>query len=122
MDKPQSISQAIYLIWGTIAISVLITLVDKWTGSTSEGEFMFNLIAYCLFCIIPYKLNNRSNATRYVYGAMVALSILFVLGGVTSHASQLTILASFLMLPVQVFIVYSLFQREAMEWFIVSAD
>jgi tryptophan-rich sensory protein len=122
MEKPQSVNQAIYLIWFVLAVSVFITLLDKWSGSSSEGEFMFTLILYGIYCIIPYKVNNRSNATRYVYGVLVALSLLTLLGGATGNVSALTNIASILLLPVQIFTVYRLFQPESNEWFTSSAN
>ena len=117
MDKPRSVHQAISLIWITIAISILTVLIDKWAGHISEGEFMFNLILYGFFCMFPYKLNNKSNAARYVYGVIVGLSLLVILGGVTATASALTNFVSLILMLVQVFIVYRLFQSESSEWF-----
>lgn len=122
MDKPRPVTQSIYLIWITLAISAITALADKWTGYSSEGEFMFTLIFYGLLCIFPYKLSNKSNPTRYVYTVLTGITLLFLLGGIEQTVSELTYIASILILPVNLFAVYLLFQPKSNEWFTSSAN
>lgn len=112
------IRQAVLAIWATIAISALLALYEKLTGQASDGEFLFELIMYSLLCILPYKISNRSNATRYVYLILTIASILIMLGGVNYEKMKLEYLVSLFEVPVEMFILYRLFQKEASNWFL----
>ena len=117
MQKPKGVNQAIIAIWATIILSVLASLISTWIGGITPGEFTFNLIVYGLICIIPYKIGNRSNAARYVYLILIVIGILLWLGGVTGDVPKLDLILSVVLIPVEIFVLYRLFQREASEWF-----
>lgn len=116
MTTPPGVRQAIAGVWATIGISSLVAVFAKLSGLSSEGEFIFALIAYGLCCIIPYKLGNRSNAARYFYVVFTVASVLMLLAGVGIQ-KKLEFYASILMLPLEAFIVFRLFQAEASAWF-----
>ena len=115
-SSPQGVRQAIITIWGTIAISVLSALIAKLAGLFSQGEFVFAVIVYAILCIVPYKLANRSNAARYVYLVIIAISYLFLAAGV-GKVNKIDLFVSILLIPAEVFIFYRLFQPEASAWY-----
>lgn len=117
MDKPVGVKQAIIALWGTIAITALCSLINKWIGVISFGEFCANLFVYGLVCILPYKINKGSNAARYVYLIFFIISVLLLLGGIGEQMPKLDLIISIFLIPVDIFIVYQLFQVEASRWF-----
>ena len=117
MQKPAGVNQAVVAIWATIAVSAISSLINNWMGVISGGEFAFNMLMYGLVCIIPYKIGNRSNAARYVYLIFVIIGLLFMLGDMGVEIPKLDMILSVLLIPVEIFILYRLFQREASEWF-----
>ena len=116
MDTPVGVRQAIIAIWITLAIYAISALLAKLWGISSDSDFVGALVVYALCCIFPYKLGNRSNATRYVYLVLTVISVLFMLAGV-GKLNKLDFFVSVALLPVEVFILYRLFQKEASAWF-----
>ena len=114
---PQGINQAIIAIWVTIALSVVAALINKWTDQITTGEFVWYIIVYSLFCLFPYKLAKGSNPTRWVYAILVGVSVLFMLGGVGSNMPKADLVVSIIILPIEAFIIFRLFQPEASPWF-----
>jgi len=113
---PQGVKQAILAIWATLAISALSALIAKLSGLSSQGDFVSTVFVYAIFCIVPYKLANRSNATRYVYVVLIAISFLFMAAGVGA-LNKIDFAVSVLLIPAEVFIIYRLFQPEASAWY-----
>lgn len=114
---PKGIKQAVIGVWITIGLSVTATLINKWIGAISENEFFGQIIFYSLFCIFPYKLNNGSNPARWIYAVLIAVSLLFMLGGVAGEIPKLDLVVSVLLIPIEIFILIKLFQPEATKWF-----
>ena len=117
MDKPQSVNNANIVIWLSIALSALAAVADKRSGLMMNGEFSFDLFLYASFCIIPYKLAKRSNATRYVYGVICALSVLSFLGGMGVTLPKYSYFSSIAQLPLMALTCFWLFTRPATDWF-----
>ncbi len=117
---PQGVNQAIIAIWVTIGLSVIAALINTWVGDISTGEFVFYILIYSLLCIFPYKLSRGSNPARWVYCVFFGASVLFMLGGVGSDMPKADWIASIIMLPIEIFAIFRLFQTEASEWFVSS--
>jgi uncharacterized membrane protein YccC len=117
MEKPNTVHKAINLIWVLIALSVLVALINQWTGQIYSGEFIFALIINALFCIIPFKLTSRSNAARYVFTALVIISALMLIGGAVETLTKLDLIFGVITMPLYVFCVYLLFTKDATAWF-----
>ena len=113
---PQGVRQAIYAVWLTLAISAASALVGKLSGLSSQGEFVGAILVYALMCMIPYKLSNRSNASRYVYVVLTVISFLFMAAGV-GKLNKIDFAVSVVLIPVEAFIIFRLFQPEASAWF-----
>ena len=115
-SPPQGVKQAILAIWGTIAISACSALLAKVLGISTQSDFVGAILVYALLCIIPYKLSNRSNASRYVYAVITAITFLFMVAGMGT-LNKIDLVVSIVLIPVEIFILYKLFQSEATAWF-----
>jgi len=116
MEVPAGVKQAVIAIWATIAVSAVLAAYSKVTGLYSEGEFFSALFISALLCIIPYKLSNGSNASRYVYVVLSAMTVLVAIGS-AAQVKKLDMYISVMLLPVEAFIIYRLFEKEASAWF-----
>lgn len=114
---PIGVNQAIIAIWITLALSVVAALINKWLGEVSTGEFVWYIITYSICCIFPYKLSKRSNPTRWTYAIFVAATFVLMLGGIASDMPKADFVVSIIMIPVEFFAVFRLFQPEASRWF-----
>jgi len=117
LNKPQSVFQAEIAIWGTLAISAICALINKLIGDIGIGEFATSIIMYGILCIVPYKIGRGSNAARYFYTIVFVASILFLLGGMNEYVPKLDVIMSFVLIPVEIFIIYRLFQSDSTSWF-----
>jgi uncharacterized membrane protein YccC len=122
MQIPSKVSNAINLIWATIALSVLASLGNVWIGDISQGEFMLAVLFYSLFCIFPYKFARRSNPSRWVYAVLIGISILMWLGGVVTDMPKLDLIVSIVITPIEIYILFCLFQGESNDWFSTPAN
>jgi len=114
---PQGINQAITAIWITIGLSLIAALINKWNGDASMGGFILYIVVYSIYCIFPYKLAKGSNPTRWVYAILSAATILLMLGGATNEMPIADIVVSIIMTPLEVFIIFRLFQSKSAIWF-----
>lgn len=117
MDIPKGVNQAVIATWATLAMSAVVTTVDKRMGEISEGMFIGSLVFYGLCCIFPYKLSKGSNLTRYLFAILTVIGYLTMLGGVTDGLTRLDLVFSVLTIPVDAFIIWRLFTGEANDWF-----
>ena len=121
MQAPRHVQQAVNVIWATLAMSATSAVLAVRFGYTSAGEMSLNLLIYAVLCILPYKIGNRSNAARYIYAVLCALSFLVMLAGV-AKLSPPDLISSILQVPLAVFALYQLFRSESTEWFTTSAS
>ena len=115
MDMPVSVRNGVIIIWATLGISSIVYLIDKWMGVISEGEFMGSLIFTALLCIIPYKICRGSNAARYFYLVLTIISVFIMVGGIS--IPKLDWVVSIVLLPIEFFAIYCLFQKDSSLWF-----
>ena len=114
---PTGVNQAIIGVWITLGLSVIAALFNRWVGDYSMGEFVGYIFIYALLCIFPYKLGKGSNPTRWVFTVLTITSIIFLLGGVGATMPKADLVASIVMMPIEIFIIVKLFQKEASIWF-----
>ena len=114
---PNTVRQAVIALWVTLAISAVIAVIDKRMGTVSDGMFCGYLLIYGVSCIFPYKLSRGSNPTRYVFAILTVIGYLTMIGGVTDGIPKLDIITTFLLIPVNAFIIWRLFTGEANDWF-----
>jgi hypothetical protein len=116
MQAPEGVKQAVAVIWATIAISALGSVIASRLGEISHGELSAMLLLYAIFCILPYKIGNRSNAARYFYLVINCLSVLVLLAGAPT-ISQVDLISGIIQLPLVVFALYRLFEAASSDWF-----
>jgi hypothetical protein len=120
MEKPKAVRQGVLLIWLSVAICAIGAVAIKHMGGT-VNDFVVSLCVYALFCILPYKIGNGSNAARVSYAVLVAVSVLIVLGGVypsddgMSRGLEIALLV--LSSVLEFIALYFLFRRESSAWF-----
>jgi hypothetical protein len=84
----------------------------------SVGGFSFNIVLYGVLVMIPYKLAQRSNATRFVFAVLTAIAILSWLVGASQALPLFSKIVSIVQLPLIVLSVYWLFfGRGTSDWF-----
>lgn len=116
MQKPKSIGLCEKVIYCCIAATALVSLIEKRIGVIGVGEFTFQLIVNGLFCVVPYKLGRGSNPARYVYLISALIGVLLMLGGGVT-ISRLGLILAVVLIPVQIYVSWALFQPEAAQWF-----
>lgn len=118
---PQGINQAIIGIWVSIGCSAIASLLNIWTGAISHDEFVLYLIILALYCIFPYKIAKGSNPARWIYTVLAVTGYLFLLGGGGGDVPSADLAVAILTLPIEIFIIFRLFQPEAEVWFSQTA-
>ena len=117
METPSEVKQAVLAILATLAISTFLALYQKLTGSISSGQFIGTIIIYAFLCILPYKISNKSNPARYVY-LLLTIVTLLALFAVDYKKYKVEFYISFILFPIEIFIIYRLFQKESSHWFV----
>lgn len=117
MNKPTSVSNAVLAIWVTLGISLLSSAASRALGQSTSGEFFWALFVYGLVAIFPYKMGLGRNWARYVYAVLMVLTVAIMLAGETDNASKIEILVSWVLLPVEGWILFSLFKPDSGAWF-----
>lgn len=113
----EGIRNAIWALWASIGIGALLSVIDLWTGAIGESEFLVTLFLYGLLCIIPYKIEQGSNAARYVFLVSVAMSVLILIGTGRGEMSLVSFVGSVLLIPVDIYILLKLFGADSKDWF-----
>lgn len=114
---PAGVKQAVFAVWITIGLSVLATLYNRWVGDISANEFVGYIVTYALCCIFPYKLGKGSNPARWVFTVLFAVVVLFILGGPVIDMPMADWIVTAVSIPITIFALYRLFQKEASLWF-----
>lgn len=117
METPVKVKQAVTAILATLAISTLLALYQKLSGNSSAGQFFITIIIYAFLCILPYKISHQSNAARYVYLVITIFSFLSLFA-IDYVRFKLEFIVSLALIPIEIFILYRLFQKEASNWFL----
>lgn len=81
MSIPADIKQAATAIWIGIAVEALGAAFATRLGYLPRIEMVSSLIIYALFCIIPYKIANGSNAARYFLLVLFCVNALILWSG-----------------------------------------
>jgi len=117
MTKPTTVSNAVLAIWVTLGVSVLSAVIGRATGQISSGAFMGSLFMYGICAILPYKISLGRNWARYFYAVLMVIGIAMMFAGESAGISKIDKVVSWLMLPVEGWIIFSLFKSESAEWF-----
>lgn len=109
-------------MWITLGISGVAAVINRWLGVITVQEFSGMLMIYSLCAIFPYKIGRGSNATRFIYAVVITGSMLFSMGTGFSSMTRLDMILSVVMLPIEGYILYCLFNADANRWFSRSSE
>lgn len=116
---PKTVNIAIKLIWISLAISILLSIGQRFLGDITLNDLITALLVNALMCLIPYKLAQRSTVSRLVFTALFVLSILFLLAA--GNEIKVTLLDKvdlLINIPLNIYSIYLLFFNEAaQQWF-----
>lgn len=77
------------------------------------GDFALSIVIYAVSVMIPYKLAQRSNATRFVVVVLIAVSMLGWLGGLSQPLPRFSLTAAIIQIPILAVSVYWFFLHPA---------
>lgn len=117
MYRPRAVDQAVVAIWVSLGISVASAIVSKWMNYITDGYFVLVVLLYALYCLLPYHIGRGSNAARWIYAVLSAISLVIFLGlGFTDMAPP-DVIASIIVTPITIFAIVRLFQESSVDWF-----
>ena len=117
MQKPQSVVTAVYAIWATLGLDVLVTAIGgelPESSSATAGGAVLSFAVYGFLCI---NISRGKNWARNVYAVLMAAEVAALFAFDDTGASYLETVVSYLMLPVEAWILYQLFSSESEGWF-----
>ncbi|HCV04113.1 MAG: hypothetical protein CMF22_12875 [Idiomarinaceae bacterium] len=120
MYRPREVDQAVIAIWVSLGISVASSIISKWMNYLTEGYFVFYVVFYGLFCLLPYHIGRGSNAARWIYTGLSAFGLVLFLGLGFADMPPPEVIASIIGIPLTIFTIVRLFQERARDWFEVK--
>ena len=116
-SPPRTVQRAVYALWISIGVTLLLWISNYSVGVMNQQEFFSSLFILALFCLLPYKISQRSNLARQFCIALTLFSLIVLVSGGHEHLTQLEYVVSLLMLPVDLYIIYQLLSRPSAQWF-----
>lgn len=118
MKKPPSeVIQSVLIIWVLLAVTCVISVVQKLIGDITVSQFFIDLIIIALSCVFPYKILKGSNSARYLYSILTVISYLPYFAGVVPNVSNIQLVAVVALSPFSLYSVYLLFKGDVNSWF-----
>jgi hypothetical protein len=117
MNKPASLSRALFAIWATFGISAALAVVDRMLDNLTPEAFLGTLVLYMALTILPYKISQGRNWARYVYTILSVFAVAMLVAGESAGATKIELVWSWVTLPLDAWIVYLMFTHESNEWF-----
>lgn len=117
MQKPTSVKYAELTLWATLSISLILVIVERQLGLIDSNYFFASLVVYALLSIIPYKIGQGRNWSRYAFVGLSVLSGATVLAGETADAPRPEVILAYIYIPVDLVIALLLFRKESSTWF-----
>lgn len=115
--QPKSVKQAVFALWISIGVTLLLWISNYSVGIMDQREFMSALVILGLFCVLPFQIMQRNNFARKVCIVLTLFSLMIMFLGGYEHLTNLEYVVSLTMLPVDLFIVYQLLTPSASNWF-----
>jgi NADH:ubiquinone oxidoreductase subunit 4 (subunit M) len=112
---PRSVVVASQLIWLTIAASALMVVLD-WDDASS-GAIVTNILLLTFNGFVARQVASRKNWARKVYALLVALDLALTLALGLDELSELDVMLTYLILPLEIWILLKLFAAEADQWY-----
>ena len=117
MQKPQSVVTAVYAILATIGLDLIATAMGIESPESSSGTAdgaVISLVVYGLLCI---NISRGRNWARNVYAILIAAEVAALLAFDNAGGTDVETVVSYLMVPVEVWILFRLFSSESDDWF-----
>ena len=118
-EKPRSVSLAVLLVWVSIAVDALTTLLGN-DGLTAD-TLLFNGAVLAVYAVVNIKIAGRNNWARLAYSVLVACEVSLLLAFGLEGASDLDVLVTSFTLPLEAWSLVMLFGASADKWFAASA-
>lgn len=115
-EQSGALGIAIAAVWMSLAVAALTAVLNLKRGEITQAEFVFAIFVNGAMCVVPYKLQKRSNAARYVYLVLSCMGALLALANVIPM-TPLDRMFAWLWLPVEVWTLYVMFLTPAAEEF-----
>lgn len=116
-SPPKSVRNAVKAICLSIGVTLLLWISNVSVGVMSVDEFASSLGILLLFSILPYKIWQRSNLARQISIALTLFSLLILVFGGYEFLTPLERMVSFIMLPVDLYIIFQLLTKTSAIWF-----
>ena len=118
MQRPRSVTQAVIAIWFTIALDFLVTNIEGFGDAMSAGQFMLNLISCILYGLLTNRISVGNNLARHAYAILIAIEVAALFAFGLDDATGLEAAASYISIPLQVWIMFALFRADSNPWFL----
>jgi len=113
---PKSVKQGTNIMWTIIVLSILGLLLHKFIGFLYNDEFIISMSYYIIVCVIIYKIGTGNNIARYLYLILFIFSTVKFLTS-SMAVTGISLLISALIIPLNLFAIYKVFNKESKEWF-----
>jgi len=118
MQRPKLVSVAIQLIWLTIAIDAVMMAVGFDGTPANADALTFNGVMLLFYAVVTAKIAAGRNWARHSYAFLVVTELALVAAFGLSDASELEELVTYTTLPLELWILYRLFNAQADAWFL----
>jgi hypothetical protein len=112
---PRSVTNALQLIWLTLAVNALMMALDYDDASSDAMAFNSLLLVFSGFVVI--QIAACRNWARITYSVLVALDVALILAVGLEEASELEVLVTYLSVALEGWALLRLFGAEADQWF-----
>ena len=85
---PHTVQRAVYALWISIAVTLLLWISNYSVGVMSPQEFFSSLMILFVFCLLPLKISQRSNLARQLCIALTLFSLIVLLLGGYEHLTR----------------------------------
>lgn len=118
MQKPQSVITAVYAILITLGLDLFVTGLSNSNGADSmSGTIAGSVISLAVYGLLCIQISRGRNWARNVYAVLLAAEVAGLFAFENKDASDIEIVVSYLMVPVEGWILFQLFRAESAEWF-----
>ena len=122
MQRPKLVSVAVQLIWLTIAIDAVMMVVSFDGTPANADALTFNGVMLLFYALVTAKIAAGRNWARHSYALLVVMEFALVAAFGLSDASELEEVVTYMTLPLELWILYRLFNAEADAWFLCVSN
>jgi len=122
MQRPKLVSVAVQLIWLTIAIDAVMMVVSFDGTPANADALTFNGVMLLFYALVTAKIAAGRNWARHSYAFLVVMEFALVAAFGLSDASELEEVVTYMTLPLELWILYRLFNAEADAWFLCVSN